>query len=97
VQNRIRNLQALAIGLAFGFLIPVFEKINSSLNSEDVEIDYTLFLPTVILWCEYLGTLTDLLSQLCNYSKSIDKENLKASGMFLMVYYFKIFRIYYKY
>ncbi|POG71003.1 hypothetical protein GLOIN_2v86341 [Rhizophagus irregularis DAOM 181602=DAOM 197198] len=80
VQSRIRNLQALAIGLAFGFLIPVFEKINS-LNSEDEEKNYTLFLPIVILWCEYLGTLTDLLSQLC---KSADKENMKISRMFLM-------------
>jgi len=93
VQNRtteFRNLQSLAIGLTFGLLIPVCESINSFFNSEDAEIDYTgsvikLFLPIIILWCEYLGTLTDLLSQLYSYSKSVDKENQKISGMFLMV------------
>jgi hypothetical protein len=84
----LRNLQALTIGLTFSLLIPVFESINSFFNSENA--DYTesvikLFLPIVILWCEYLGTWTDLLSQLYSYSKSIDKENHKISGMFLMV------------
>ena len=90
MQGRIiefRNLQALAIGLASGLLIPILESINSFFNSEDAEIRpvIKLFLPTVVLWCEYLGTLTDLLSQLYSYSKSIDKENQKISGMFLMV------------
>ncbi|RIA85426.1 hypothetical protein C1645_741585 [Glomus cerebriforme] len=94
VQNRIiefRNLQSLTIGLAFGLLIPVFKNINSFLNSEDAEIKINhtgsvikLFFPIVILWCEYLGTLTDLLSQLYSYSKSIDKENQRIPGMFLM-------------
>ncbi len=93
MQNRIieiRNLQALAIGLGFGLLVPVVGSINSLLNSEDSEIDcigsvVELFLPTVVLWCEYLRTLTDLLSQLCDYSKSTDKENQKISGILLMV------------
>ncbi|CAG8482545.1 4492_t:CDS:10 [Funneliformis caledonium] len=92
VQDRIvivRNLQAMAIGLVFGFLVPVVENIYSFLSSEDVELGcigsvVDLFLPTVVLWCEYLRTLTDLLSQLYDHSKSIDKENQKIFGMFLM-------------
>ncbi|CAI2186989.1 12671_t:CDS:10 [Funneliformis geosporum] len=85
----VRNLQAMAIGLVFGLLVPVVESIYSFLSSEEIELGcigsvIDLFLPTVVLWCEYLRTLTDLLSQLYDYSKSIDKENQKIFGMFLM-------------
>lgn len=76
----------MTMGLGFGFLVPIMENINLAWDSEN-ESDPTVLecLPAVSIWCQYLGTLMDLLSQLYSYSKSIEKENERITGIFLTV------------
>ncbi|RIB24677.1 hypothetical protein C2G38_2069411 [Gigaspora rosea] len=96
-QNRateLRNIESMTIGLGFGFLIHVMENINLTWDFENGSDPIVKeCLPAVSIWCQYLGTLMDLLNQLYNYSKSIEKENERIAGIFLtnMRNFFKSF------
>ncbi|CAG8811209.1 36937_t:CDS:2, partial [Racocetra persica] len=92
--TELRNIESMTIGLGFGFLVPIVENINLAWDSGN-ESNSTVLecLPAVSIWCQYLGTLMDLLSQLYSYSKSIEKENERIAGIFLtnMRNFFKSF------
>ncbi|CAJ0757981.1 3000_t:CDS:10 [Entrophospora sp. SA101] len=88
------NFQSYIIGLGFGFLASVLENLNSDWNNNNMEDDnengqknghgFSIALecmPVVPLWCEYIGTFTDVFGQLFIHSK----PNEKGLGSFFFM------------
>ncbi|CAG8546926.1 1630_t:CDS:10 [Acaulospora morrowiae] len=87
-QNRNTELRSLSIGLAFSLLVPIMKNMCMIWTVED-QVDDGLgsvvleCLAAISLWCQYLGTLTELLPQLYIHAKSVEKENKIIFQMFL--------------
>ncbi|CAG8592445.1 16337_t:CDS:10, partial [Acaulospora colombiana] len=87
-QYRNVELRSLSIGLAFGLLVPIMKNFYEAWDIEDQMSDKMRSiliecLTAVSLWCQYLGTSTETLSQSYLYAKSVEKENKIIFQMFL--------------